>query len=99
MICTLRTKKLPVSDVRFSTSVVLLTPVSVSENGNVVRMSEFKAFDIAGSLAPFKSSDFSVMNLENIGALAKLKTTYMSNMHDMNIADRFDNYQIPSENV
>lgn len=100
MIERLRTKVLPSINVVISSVVTLLTPVNVSENGRVTRLSEFKPFDIAGSLAPFKSSDFSVANLEQIGALSKLKTTYMSSMHDMNIADRFENYSIPiDENV
>ena len=95
MIENLRKKVLPPIDVQISSVVVLLSPVNTSENGRVTKLSEFKPFDIAGSLAPFKSSDFSVVNLEQIGALAKLKTTYMSSLHDMNIADRFDNYSIP----
>lgn len=100
MIISLYSKQLLKCDVVLKSSVVLLTPVSgVDKAGSVNRKCEFQPFDIAGSLAPFKSSDFSIVNLEQIGALSKLKTTYMSNMHDMNIADRFDNYQIDVQDV
>lgn len=98
MIHNLRSRVLPVVDVVFSAAVNLLTPVSVvNDSGGMSSTSEFKSFDIAGSLAPFKSSDFSIVNLEQIGALSKLKTTYMSNMHDMNVADKFDGYEIEVE--
>lgn len=100
MILNLKSKKNPVADIVIKATVMLLSPVSGSDkNGNVVRSCEFQPFDIAGSLAPFKSSDFSIVNLEQIGALSKLKTTYMSNMHDMNVADKFDNFKIEVPNV
>ena len=100
MLHNLRTKKLPQYEERISAVVTLLTPVSGSDkSGRMVNTCEFQPFDIAGSLFNFKSSDFSIVNLEQIGALSKLKTTYMSNMHDMNIADKFDNYSIPVQNV
>lgn len=100
MVHNLRLKKFPDYSVSFSTKVSLLTPVAGADvNGALVSKCEFQAFDIAGSLAPFSSSDFSIQNLESIGALTKLKTTYMSHMHDMNVADKFDSYQIPVNDV
>lgn len=99
MLHTLRTKKLPDIEVEFKTKINLLTPVTTSKDGVVVVESVFQPYDIAGMLAPYKSSDFSIMNLEQIGALGKLKTTYMSQLHDMNVADRFESYQIPVGDV
>lgn len=100
MIHNLRTKVLPQYEERISAVVNLLTPVAGSDkSGRVVNTCEFQPFDIAGTLFNFKSSDFSIVNLEQIGALSKLKTTYMSNMHDMNIADKFDSFSIPVDNV
>lgn len=100
MIHNLRTKVLPLYEEQISAVVMLLTPVSAAnKSGRIVQTCEFKPFDIAGSLSQFKSSDFSITNLEQVGALSKLKTTYMSNMHDMNVADKFENYQIPVPDV
>lgn len=100
MLHNLRTKVLPQYEEPLSSVVTLLTPVAgADKSGRIVNKCEFQPFDIAGSLLNFKSSDFSIMNLEQIGALSKLKTTYMSNMHDMNIADKFDNYLITVDNV
>lgn len=100
MLHKLLTKELPRYEEVISSVVTLLSPVVGSDkSGRVISKSEFQSFDIAGSLANFKSSDFSIMNLEQIGALSKLKTVYMSNMHDMNVADKFDNYSIPVGNV
>lgn len=100
MLHNLLTKELPRYEEVISSVVTLLTPVVGSDkSGRVTTTCEFQPFDIAGSLSNFKSSDFSIMNLEQIGALSKLKTVYMSNMHDMNVADKFDNYSIPVENV
>lgn len=100
MLLNLFSKKPHYSKVTFNSKVILLQPVEVADkNGSIVRKSEFKPFDIAESLAPFKSSDFSITSLESVGALSKLTTTYMSSMHDMNIADKFDNYSIAVDNV
>lgn len=100
MILNLLKKKPHHSKVSFNPKVVLLQPVQVSDkSGAVLRRSEFKPFDIAESLSPFKSSDFSISSLESVGALSKLTSTYMSSMHDMNVADKFDNYSIPVDNV
>lgn len=100
MWCNLRSKKIPSIGVTFNHKVTLLQPVQVAEkNGQISRKSEFKPFDIAESLNVFQSSDFSITSLQSVGALGKLTTTYMSSMHDMNVADKFDNYSIPVQDV
>lgn len=100
MVNTLFSKVLPDCGVSFSPCITILQPVEVADKSGVVRRSsEFKSFDIAGSLAPFKSSDFSIVALESVGALSKLTTTYMSSMHDMNVADKFENFSIPTGDV
>lgn len=99
MIHRLRTKKLSTDAVFLKPVVILLRSVDTADSAGVVsRKSEFQSFDIADSLSVFQSSDFSISNLQSVGALDKLKLTYMSSMHDMNIADKFEklNYQ---ENV
>lgn len=74
--------------------VSLLQPTQVEVNGAIVKKSEYKPFDIAGSLEPFKSRDFSITSLQSVGALNTLKTTYMSFTSSTNIADQFENITI-----
>lgn len=98
MISSLRTKRLLLFDDLISSKVTLLQPVPVAgDDGNVSKTSQYQAFDIAESLSPFRSMDFSIASLESVGALSKLTTTFMSHMHDMNIADKFDTYSLPVE--
>ena len=94
MLRNLFTKKRVESDCTFSPKVVLLTPVQVSKNGRVCKSNEFKPFDIADSLKDFTINDFSISNLESIGAFSKLKTTFMGTMSDMRVADSFENLNI-----
>ena len=68
MLRNLYSKEPHHSKVTFNSKVMLLQPVQVADkNGSVVRKSEFKPFDIAESLSPFKSSDFSITSLESVG--------------------------------
>ena len=83
----------------FNTKVMMLQPIEVSDNtGSIRRSSEFKPFDIMESLLPFRSVDFEISSLQAVGALSKLKSTYMCQTSSMNIADSFDNFKF-TENV
>lgn len=73
-----------------SPKVTLLVCSNSADSAGVNRVSKFDVFDISLSLKDFTSSDFSVSSLSSVGALSKLKTTYMSSMSDMNIADSFE---------
>lgn len=75
-------------------SVRLLKPVEAVIDGVLVRKSQFVDFDIAASLADFRSQDFDISNILALGATSVLKPTYVSPMSDMNVADKFDNYTI-----
>lgn len=74
----------------FKASVTILKPSGIFSEGKVSSVSQFSVFDIASSLAPFSSVDFSISSLNSVGALSKLKSTYMSTMSDLNVADSFD---------
>lgn len=74
-------------------------PKSVQNcDGSISRSSEFRRVNVPRENFQFSSSDFSVSYLQSVGALSKLTTTYMSNMHDMNLADKFESLSF-SENV
>lgn len=88
----------PMPSYAFNPKVVLLQPVEVAQkNGMITRSSEFKPFDISEALAPFLSDDFEISSLVSVGALGKLKTTFMSQTSSMNIADSFDNLNFESD--
>lgn len=59
-------------------------------NGVISKTSEMKIVDNSELLGHLSSSDFSLSNLIAVGAFDRLKTTYVSSMSDMNIADKFE---------
>lgn len=91
MLTSLYLKSVKIELPSFNSKVILLQPVEVSQDGSISRISQFKPFDIADSLLQFRSSDFSISSLSAVGALDKLKTTYMANMSSTNVADSFEN--------
>lgn len=91
---SLRKKNCEIEFKEFNPRVMLLQPVESVESGLLVRKSEFKPFDIAEALSPFTSTDFSISSLAAVGALEKLKSTYMANTSSLNVADSFENLKI-----
>lgn len=92
MLNNLHHKSRNIKFVNISPGYMALLPTDSVENGILVRKSEFKRQDVCESLNQLRSSDFSLSNLISIGSFEKLKTTYMASMSDMNLADKFEDF-------
>ena len=89
MFTSLYRKKKSVDFPFIKPSMTLLQTVESSENGNIVKKSEYKQFNVAESLSPFMASDFSISSIAAVGALPKLRTTYMAYPCSLSLADSF----------
>lgn len=95
MINSLRTKVIDIPFEEISCVSTLLQPVdAVNENGGIVQKSEFRPFDFSEANLGIKSTDFCISNLVSVGALSKLKTTYMSHTSGLNVADGFESLNL-----
>ena len=74
-------------------SKLLIIEDIANDAGLMQKVSHFKSVDFT-EIYSFKSSDFSIASLMSVGALGKLQTTFVNDMHNMNVADKFENYKI-----
>ena len=58
--------------------------------------SSYEVYNFAESSSKFKSSDFDINSLLEVGAYDMLKPyTFVTTMSDMDFADKFQNIQLP----
>lgn len=99
MFTSLYRKKKSVEFSFINPCMTLLQVVESSENGQIVKKSEYKQFNVAESLSPFKASDFSISSIAAVGALPKLRTTYMAFPCSLSLADSFTSITETLRNV
>lgn len=87
-------KKHPVDCVKFNSSLACMCVVEDEQNGVVSRSMHLKSVDSRDLLNKFKSSDFSVQNLNAIGAAQVLNTSFSGVRIPVTDADTFENVDL-----
>ena len=66
--------------------------VGVIENSLAKSKSSYEVCDFIESTKGYKSSDFDIQSLLEIGAFDMMKPTFVSTMSNMDFADKFQNF-------
>ena len=66
--------------------------VGVVENSLAKSKSSYEVFDFIEFTKDFKSSDFDIQSLLEVGAFDMMKPTYVSTMSNMDFADKFQDF-------
>lgn len=90
MILSLLNKKFKKPKVVVRDSYMKLQPVDSVSAGQIVRQSQFVAFDFTEQ-NNFKSSDFSIANLQAVGASDMLRLMPSLSMSPLTMSDQFEN--------
>lgn len=95
MIINLVTKSFFTPSYQMETKFTRLIPnKGVVGDSLSVSKSSFEEFDFVEYASQFRSSDFDIQSLLAVGAYDMLKPTYISNLSDMNFADKFQGLTI-----
>lgn len=90
MIIDLVRKKFHVPSYVMVTTFTRLVPnVGVVGDSLSCSQSSFEEYDFVEYASQFKSSDFDIQSLLNVGAYDLLRPTYVSSMSNMDFVDRF----------
>ena len=81
-----------VMDVTFTR---LRNNVGVDGDNLAKSKSSYEVYDFAENASKYKSSDFDIMSLLEVGAYDMMKPTFVSTLSNMDFADKFQNVKLP----
>jgi hypothetical protein len=81
-----------VMDVTFTR---LRNNVGVEGDNLAKSKSSYEVYNFAENASKYKSSDFDIMSLLEVGAYDMMKPTFVTTLSNMDFADKFQNVQLP----
>ena len=76
---------------------ILRNNVGVDSDNITRSKSSYEVYDFVEKSSKFRSSDFDIRSLLEVGAYDMLKPTFVSTMSNMDFADKFQNIVLPKK--